>query len=96
MTNQEQPEDLEDFKFLGSLIRNNGNRVKLNSGLPWQNQNEEYSFASKLDLCMERKHSCATFGTYLKLVLKIRHSGMNIIYNFKFLSVVLKKDEEDN
>jgi len=29
------------------------------------------------------------------MVLKIRHSGMNIIYNFKFLSVVLKKDEED-
>jgi len=38
MTNKEQAEDVEDFKFMGSLIINNENRVKLNPGLPWQNQ----------------------------------------------------------
>jgi hypothetical protein len=37
MINQEQPEDIEDFILLGSLIRNNENHVKVNPGLPWQN-----------------------------------------------------------
>jgi hypothetical protein len=38
MLNQEQPEDVQGFKFLGSLIRNKGNHVKLNPGLPQENQ----------------------------------------------------------
>jgi hypothetical protein len=45
---------------------------------------------------MKKKQYCSTFGTYLGTVLKIRHSGMYIIYNCGFLSVVLEKDEEDN
>jgi hypothetical protein len=36
-------------------------------------------FANKLDLYMKRKQYCATFGTYVRMVLKIRHFGVYII-----------------
>jgi hypothetical protein len=37
MINQEEQEDVEDFRCLGSVM-NNENRLKLNPGLPRQNQ----------------------------------------------------------
>jgi len=37
MIDQKQLENVDCIKYLGSILRNDGNvRVKLNPGLPWQ------------------------------------------------------------
>ena len=36
MIDQKQLENVECFKYFGSMLTNDGNDVKLNPGLPWQ------------------------------------------------------------
>jgi hypothetical protein len=54
MTDQNQPENVEYFKYLGSMITNN---AKLNPGLPGKSgiQKKKALYTSKLDLNLRKK-----------------------------------------